>query len=69
MTRPQAIEILRQEGDQTPHEEIDAFCKYVNISHHRFFEIADTFRNPAVWKRSDGVWKIDNYLIKEWAWA
>ena len=69
MTRPQAIEILRQEGDQTPHEEIDAFCKYVGISRRRFFEIADTFRNPAVWKRRDGVWKIDDYLIKEWAWA
>jgi hypothetical protein len=69
MSRAEAIDILRREGDQTPHAEIDAFCKYVDITKQRFFEIADTFRNPKVWTHCDGVWKINDYLIKEWAWA
>ena len=68
MTRNEAIEILRAAGDQTPTEEIDAFCRYVGITSARFFEIADKFRNPKVWTRRDNAWRIEDFLIKDWAW-
>lgn len=69
MKRDEAIAIVREAGDQTPMEEIDAFCAYVGITKARFFEIADRFRSPKVWSRRENVWCIEDFLIKDWAWT
>ncbi len=55
-------------GDQTPREDIRAFCTYVGIEEDRFFSIAETFRNTDVWTQRDGVWQIDDFLIPNWKW-
>jgi N-acetyl sugar amidotransferase len=68
MTRERAIEVLAELGDQTPDSDIDRFCGYVGIRRERFDEIAEGFRNPAVWTRRDGVWVIEDFLIEDWQW-
>lgn len=68
LTREQAIEYLREAGEQTPHEEIEAFCQYTGITSARFFDIADKFRNPKVWTRRGGAWRIEDFLIDGWRW-
>ncbi len=68
LTRQEAIEIVRQRGDQTPHEDIDAFTRFLGISRERFFEIAEGFRNPAVWRWQSGKWVIPDFLIPDWRW-
>jgi N-acetyl sugar amidotransferase len=68
MTREQAIEAVRAAGDQTPHEDIRAFCAYVGIGEARFFEVAERFRDPSVWTRRDGRWQIDGFLIADHRW-
>ena len=45
MTRDKAIEVLRERQDETPREDIEAFCRWAGITEDRFFEIAETFRN------------------------
>jgi hypothetical protein len=65
MTRERAIEVLREKGDQTPHSDIEKFCRYVNISEKRFWEIVEKFRNPAVWQKKEGRWIIADYLLGE----
>jgi N-acetyl sugar amidotransferase len=69
MTRADAIQAVRALGDQTPHEAIDRFCEYVEITRDHFFEIAERFRNPDVWIRRNGHWMIENFLIPDWKWA
>jgi N-acetyl sugar amidotransferase len=69
MTREQAVETVRELGDQTPHEDIAAFCRYTEIDEDRFFAIAETFRDPGVWTRRDGVWQIDDFLIPDYPWT
>ena len=69
LTREQAIEAVAELGDQTPHEDIRAFCAYVGIEEDRFFSIAETFRNGDVWTQRDGVWQIDDFLIPNWKWT
>jgi N-acetyl sugar amidotransferase len=70
LTREQAIDEVRRLGDQTPTSDIEAFCDYVGISSERFFAIAETFRDRAIWERDgDGVWKIPGFLIEEWEWT
>ena len=68
ISREQAVEIIRNAGDQTPHEDIARFCEFVGLSTRQFFETAERFRNPSVWTRRDGVWVIEDFLIPDWSW-
>ena len=69
MLRPQAIDIVRQSGEQTPHADIGRFCAFAGITPQRFFEIAEGFRNRNIWRqRSDGVWWLPDFLIPDWRW-
>jgi hypothetical protein len=69
MTRAQAIEIIRERGDDTPYEDIEKFCAFVDISKAHFFDVIERFRNPAIWRRRNGVWMIEDFLILDWQWA
>lgn len=70
LSREQALETVRRCGDDTPHKDIDRFCAFAGISRDRFFAIAETFRNPAVWRRrADGRWYIPEFLIEDWNWS
>jgi N-acetyl sugar amidotransferase len=68
LSRDKAIQIVRERGDQTPHADIDRFCRFAEISRERFFEIADSFRNPNVWTKRSNVWTIPDFLIPDWKW-
>ena len=70
ITRAAAIEILRKTGDDTPHRDIASFCRFCGIAEAAFHEIAERFRNPAVWqRRPDGTWYIPDFLIEDWRWT
>lgn len=70
MTRDQALEIIRQTGDQTPHADIEKFCSFSGISAEHFFTIAETFRNKEIWqRRQDGTWYIPDFLLDDWRWS
>ena len=69
MTRDEAIEILRERGDETPHDDIRAFCDYVGISTNEFFELIERFRDRDIWTRRDGVWIIEDFLIPDFPWG
>jgi N-acetyl sugar amidotransferase len=70
LERDAAIEIVRRMGEQTPSADIARFCRFAGLSEARFFEIAERFRNPAVWRtRADGVWHIPAFLIADWRWT
>jgi N-acetyl sugar amidotransferase len=70
ITRDQAIEIVRQSGEDVPRPEIARFCEYVGITEARFFEIADSFRNTDIWKKdAAGMWRLEEFLIDDWKWG
>jgi N-acetyl sugar amidotransferase len=68
LTRPEAVEIVRASGDQTPDADIEAFCAFARMSRSSFDAVADGFRSPAVWTKADGVWRIPGFLIDDWVW-
>lgn len=68
LARENAVEILRERGDDTPHEDIEKFCAFTGITQKRFFEIAETFRNQNIWKKESGKWIIPGFLISDWSW-
>jgi N-acetyl sugar amidotransferase len=69
LTRDEAVRAIRERGDDTPSRDIDALCAFVGISRCRFFEIAETFRNPLIWCREKGQWSIPDFLIPDWNWS
>ena len=70
LTRDEAIAIVAERGDETPHEDIERFCAYVGISREQFDAIVERWRNPDVWRRrDDGTWVIDGFLIPDWSWS
>lgn len=68
MARERAVEIIRDRGDQTPHEDIAKLCEFLQITKSHYREIEEKFRNSAVWSQEGGKWKIKNFLIKDWKW-
>lgn len=68
LSREQAVNIVRERGDQTPHEDITQFCAFVNITPARFYEICERFRNHNIWELHDGKWRIKGFLIPDWKW-
>ncbi len=69
MTRAEAVEIIRQRGDETPIDDIRRFCRFAGITEQHFFAIAEKFRNHDIWFCDNGIWKIKDFLIPEWSWA
>lgn len=68
MTREEAIEVLRKRGDETPHDDIEKFCRFTGITTAEFYDIIERFRNPRVWTRQGGRWRIEGFLIPDWSW-
>ena len=69
ITRQQAINIIKKVGDEQPKREISNFCKYVQITEKRFFEVAEKFRNKSIWKKNiKGKFVLDGFLIDNWKW-
>jgi N-acetyl sugar amidotransferase len=69
MTRAEAIHIVRERGNETPHADIASFCQFVGITPEHFFEVIEKFRNPDAWVRRSGKWMIEDFLIPDWRWT
>ena len=50
-------------------EDIDRFCRFVDLTRAGFFELIEKFRNPGVWTRRNGQWVIDGFLVPDWRWS
>jgi imidazoleglycerol phosphate synthase cyclase subunit len=57
--RGQAIDLVRKH-DHVRSWDISHWCNYVSMSEKDFDAIADTFRDPRVWRRENGKWVKDN---------
>lgn len=69
LIRDEAIQIVREWGDQTPHEDIAKFCNFVDITKEHFFEVIEKFRNPDIWIKRNNTWVIRDFLIPDWDWT
>ncbi len=67
-TREDALKRLATLGLQRPDQDIEAFCEFQKKPIRWFFDIAETFRNPDIWKQQDGKWVIPDFIIKDWNW-
>lgn len=70
ISRNKAVKIIEKQNHQIPMQEINNFCKYLNISIKDFFKIAEKYRNKRIWSynKKKKNWYIKNFLIKDYKW-
>jgi len=64
MTREEGIEMVRKYDHVIP-SDLYYWLDYVGMKEEEFWQIADSFRNPRVWKKDNGVWVKDNIWDEE----
>ena len=58
MTRAQGIELVRRYDHVKPRD-LKRWLEYAGMTEEAFDRIADTFRDPRVWRRENGAWVKD----------
>ena len=59
MTREQGIEMVRKH-DHVVSGDLYHWLEYVDMKEEEFWRVADTFRDPRVWRIENGQWVKDN---------
>jgi len=60
ISRSKAIKIAKKENFKIPHDDINKFCKLININKKTFFSICESFKNKKIWKRNNKKWELIN---------
>lgn len=63
LTREKAVKLVRHYDSVKPGD-LARWLAYVGWTEDRFDRIADTFRDPRVWRRENGAWVKDNLWDK-----
>ena len=64
MNREMGIELVKKH-DHIVSKDLTHWLKYVDMSFEQFWKIADTFRNPKVWRIKNNKWFKDNIWNEE----
>ncbi len=56
--REEAVALVRRYDQEFPRKYFPEFLDYINIEEAEFFEIADSFRSPHLWKKTPEGWKL-----------
>ncbi|MDP3791535.1 MAG: N-acetyl sugar amidotransferase [Candidatus Omnitrophota bacterium] len=63
MTRDEGIEMVRK-YDHVVSSDLYYWLEYVGMSEDEFWKVADSFRDPRVWRKENGKWVKDNIWDK-----
>ena len=69
ISREQAIQLIKERGEQPPLEDIEKFCDFTAITVSEFFTLIERFRNLTIWSKQNDYWYIKDFLIKDWNWT
>ncbi|MBK8908194.1 MAG: N-acetyl sugar amidotransferase [Rhodospirillales bacterium] len=56
--REEGIALVRRYDQEFPRKYFPEFLRYLNLTEDAFFEIADSFRSPHLWKRTADGWRL-----------
>jgi hypothetical protein len=59
MTRRQGLELVRQ-MDHVKSSDLKRWLEYTGMTEDQFDRVADTFRDPRVWRMEHGTWRKDD---------
>ena len=60
ITREEAAALVRRFDGEFPRRWFPDFLKYIDISPEQFWSIVDKYRQPHVWRKEGGRWKLNH---------
>jgi hypothetical protein len=54
--REEGVALVQRYDQEFPRKYFADFLEYLQLEEDEFFDIADSFRSPHLWKKVDGVW-------------
>ena len=60
MTRDEGVGMVRKYDHVKPRRDLERWLEYVGMTEEEFDEIADSFRDPRVWRKEGDAWVKDN---------
>jgi len=65
ITREEGVALVKKFDQEFPKRYFKEFLDYLGMDEKEFFETADRFRSPHLWKKVDGVWKLRHTVYNE----
>ena len=62
MTREEGIALVRRYQDTRP-ADLRLFLDWAGLSEAEFFGAVDRFRDPRVWEKADGAWRLRDSVV------
>jgi len=58
ITREEGVSLVKRYDGEFPNKHFQFFLNYLDITEEEFWRVTEKFRNPNVWKREKGVWRL-----------
>lgn len=62
LTREEGVALVRRYDGEFPKKYFKEFLDYVGIDERHCFEVIDSFRQPHLWDKVNGVWKLKHQV-------
>ncbi len=62
ITREEAVSLVRRFDGEFPKRYFKEFLEYLGISEEHFWEVIDRYRQPHVWEKENGEWKLKHVV-------
>jgi len=58
MTRDEGIEMVKKYDGEFPHEYLQDYLEFYDMTEKEFWKTIDSFRSPDIWEKIDGKWRL-----------
>lgn len=65
ITREEGVALVKKFDQEFPKKYYQEFLDYMGITDEEFWETADKFRSPHIWKKENGGWKLRKAVWEE----
>ena len=65
ITREEGISLVKRFDGEFPKRYFGEFLDYISLTEKDFFEITDSFRDPHLWEKINGEWKLKHAIYYE----
>ncbi len=62
ITREEGVDLVRRYDGEFPQKYFQEFLEYIDISAEDFWKVVDSFRQPHLWEKINGAWKLKHQV-------
>jgi N-acetyl sugar amidotransferase len=66
LTRDEGAALVRRFDGEFPGRWFTAFLEYLDITEAHFWEVVDRYRQPHIWRKDGGLWKLNSAVYDEY---